>query len=368
LPASNEKGHEIRLIVSDGSKEDSAMAAINVDAAHLPQYPSKRLGAPIKGICLSIGRRFSGKSNLPPSEDELHEYLDVIWRDLQCNSLRLMGDFDDTMLRCIQLSKNLGFKIIAASPRYNRANETTDNDIEAHVKNVIAFSAELEKVRGDSDSVVLVVGNELTIDVRGIYSGLSYDDRVKQISSNWDKTEYHERLNSYLKKILEGVRGKFGGRVTYASGTWEKVEWRQLGFDIVGSNLYFGSQWDTEESFTRNIGSLKKLGNSLFITEFGSAAFRGCGKWGGGAPNRWEGQEYSEEEQAKNIIRQLELYERSGSVDGVFLFDFVEKWTVDEATKFSIMRYFPSPLSPNIPQKPCTRKIGFYAYQSFIVG
>lgn len=44
------------------------------------------------------------------------------------------------------------------------------------------------------------------------------------------------RLNEFLAAVVADSRGRFGGPVTYASGTWEPVDWAP--FDIVAADAY----------------------------------------------------------------------------------------------------------------------------------
>jgi hypothetical protein len=42
--------------------------------------------------------------------------------------------------------------------------------------------------------------------------------------------------NAFLAEAAEAARGQFGGPLSYASGTWEPVDWSR--FDIVGVDAY----------------------------------------------------------------------------------------------------------------------------------
>ena len=44
------------------------------------------------------------------------------------------------------------------------------------------------------------------------------------------------QLNEFLAGVVADARRRFGGRITYASGTWEPVDWTP--FDIVAVDAY----------------------------------------------------------------------------------------------------------------------------------
>ena len=354
LPVSNEKGHEIKLIVSDGMKEDSTSAILPVDPAYVSQYTEKKLGISIKGIGVFWGERFAGEWGTPPSYEEIKESLTVIRNELRCTAIRIISDYEDTVLQATRLALEQQFDKILVSPRYRRVAPDNDTDIEEHARRVIAFSEKVEATRGNSNSLILAVGNELTLDVRGIYDGTTMGDRVEQIRLNQGKKEFDDRLNLYLKKIIEGVRKNYRGKITYCQTNYENVNWKDLGFDVVGMNRYFMPAIETEQKYIGQIGSLKDFGKPVYITETGSATYEGVGLYGGGAWHRYKGEPYSQEEQAKNIAKNIELISKGGA-DAVFLLSFLERQMRDEVSG-GILRYYKTSLH--------RRKLGFYAYQS----
>jgi hypothetical protein len=44
-----------------------------------------------------------------------------------------------------------------------------------------------------------------------------------------------KRLNAFLAEAADAARGRFGGPLTYAAGTWEPVDWSR--FDIVSVDV-----------------------------------------------------------------------------------------------------------------------------------
>jgi len=124
--------------------------------------------------------------------------------------------------------------------------------------------------------------------------------------------------------------------------------------------------------FIQSIRRNRVFSKPLFVAETGSATYEGCGEWGGDAYAHYTNQTYSQEEQAELIRKSMELIMKSDA-DAVFLNGFLDKKTLDhqsygivkferrtpDQASFSIMRHERATLF--------RRKLGFYAYQSFVV-
>jgi hypothetical protein len=95
------------------------------------------------------------------------------------------------------------------------------------------------------------------------------------------------------------------------------------------------------------------------VSEFGCKSYLGASQ-----QEPYRGQPYSQEDQATNIADSIDVSEKAGGVDAVFLFVFAfrmeEGGLPNDANSYGIMRYFGW-------EKPMKRKRGFYAYQSFVV-
>jgi hypothetical protein len=131
------------------------------------------------------------------------------------------------------------------------------------------------------------------------------------------------------------------------------VRWSELEFDIVGLNTFFDAGWKSEDDYVKyRIIPYSKYGKPLLVTETGSATYLGCGRWGANAWARYQGEERSEEEQAKLIKKNVELCIRGGA-KGIFLYTFLEN-RLDDEVSFQIIRYS--------QRKPWLRKLGFSEY------
>jgi hypothetical protein len=98
-----------------------------------------------------------------------------------------------------------------------------------------------EAVRQAGAEVVLVTGCEMSAFCSGFLPGDTYLDRLKTMVTAdlpwWMSLgPVQERLNAFLAEATAAVRSSFGGRVTYASGPWEAVDWAP--FDLVSVDAY----------------------------------------------------------------------------------------------------------------------------------
>jgi len=354
--------HKAHFLVSDTRKEssqeqsvmvlnqsDSLERSIPVDPENVPQFPEWQSRIAVKGVTYHIGRHFLGDYGQPPTHEEMEESLAIIRNELGCNGIRIWGDYEDEMTWCARRAIEKGFTTILLCPRYSRSAPKTDSTIEQHIDRITEFSVKAEELSEKSGSIVLVIGDELTISVRGITTAPTYEERDKQMEGKWgDDYPYADELNNYLRTIVEGVRQHFNGKLTYASAMGERyaVDWRLL--DIVAPHLYLLKDFGSDQMY-RAVSRLKAYHKPIYATEFGAATFKGA--YG---PVDHTDEPYSQEDQAKCIQDTMKAYDRAG-LDGMFLFAFMLKFAED-ADSYGIMRYD--------RVQSCRRKLGFYAFRN----
>ena len=84
-------------------------------------------------------------------------------------------------------------------------------------------------------------GCELTLFNPGFLPGPDSYDRIARLGKPGPRlfaafARLPKRLNAFLAEAADTVRSRFGGPLTYASGTWEPVDWSR--FDIVSVDAY----------------------------------------------------------------------------------------------------------------------------------
>ncbi|ONI88907.1 hypothetical protein ALI22I_17500 [Saccharothrix sp. ALI-22-I] len=137
--------------------------------------------------------------------------------------------------------------------------------------------------------------------------------------------ELPARLDAVLADTAAAVRERFRGKVTYAAGTWEQIDWAP--FDIVSVDAY----GDAGDAFRQGVRDYLRHGKPLAATEFGCCTYRGAAERGGmgwdivdyeADPPRLDG-DYTrdEDEQARYLREMLAVFDEEG-VDTAFWFTF----------------------------------------------
>ncbi len=186
-----------------------------------------------------------------------------------------------------------------------------------------------EELRRAGAEVVLMLGCELSLFVPGFIDGDTTFDRIAVLASGTADygrllPEIRARLGQFFTACLAEVRDIFGGRITYASGTWEFLDWTP--FDLVAVDAYRDAR--NAERFGEELRRLFSYGKPVVVSEFGCCTYQGAGDRGGmgwailtedrridGAYVRDEG------EQVRYLRELLALFEESG-VDSAFWFTF----------------------------------------------
>lgn len=140
-------------------------------------------------------------------------------------------------------------------------------------------------------------------------------------------TEAMERLGGFLREVAAAVRPRFGGRLSYASGPWERIDWAP--FDIVGVDAYRAEH--NQERFRDEVRGHLADGKPVAATEFGCCTYRGAGLRGGtgwtivdeqARPPALDGEYVRDEgEQVRYFDELLTVFEEEG-FDAAFWFTF----------------------------------------------
>ncbi|CAL9327307.1 hypothetical protein [Streptomyces sp. SudanB182_2057] len=191
---------------------------------------------------------------------------------------------------------------------------------------VLAFFADCaqraEALRQEGAQVVLVAGCELSAFAHGFLPGDTYLDRLHAMATAdiqwWTSLgPVPERLNTFLAQAATTVRAHFGGRITYASGPWEPVDWGP--FDLVGIDAYRTAQ--NADTFRIHLREALSHGKPVAVTEYGTCAYRGAGDLGGMAWQPPQGAIPDEDEQVRYLNELLDTFEEE-DVDTALWFSF----------------------------------------------
>lgn len=280
-----------------------------------------------KGINYDTGFFPAGKDSRPAFDpDIVRQEMRIIAEDLHCTAVRISGGDPERLSIAARHAAAAGLEVwFAPFP------------CELTTGQLLPFFADCadraEELRRSGAEIVLVLGCELSLFAAGFLPGENVYERIAAIGSGdpklWaDFSRILSELNDFLAKAAIVARAGFGGRITYASGTWERVDWQP--FDIVAVDAYRDA--DNAADFgeklrERYVGG----GKPLAVTEFGCCAYEGAAARGGmgwaivdytADPPRLDGDyRRSEAEQVDYLNELLQIFEQAG-VDTAFWFTF----------------------------------------------
>jgi hypothetical protein len=280
-----------------------------------------------KGINYDTGF-YPGQHDSRPEfdPDVVAAELRVIARELHCTAVRITGGQPERISLAAEAAAAEGLEVwFAPFPCELTAPE---------LLSVFEDCADrAEHLRRSGASVVLVTGCELTLFNSGFLPGQDSYDRIARLAKPGPRLyaafgRLPKRLNSFLAEAAATARARFRGPLTYASGTWEPVDWAP--FDIVSVDAYrdAGNAGRFIADLRKNLGH----GKPLAVTEFGCCAYQGAAARGGMG---WSIAEYSEggtpqltgdyqrdETEQVTYLRELHEIFRTEGVDLAFWFNF----------------------------------------------
>lgn len=192
--------------------------------------------------------------------------------------------------------------------------------------------------------IVFSVGNELTLECRGLIKGKNYEERAKALSAYLKivlapeeelklfprvmraADSYSKSLEQKLNKLLVVLARKARTAkvpLTYSCAPWEKVKWEK--FDFASTNLYL-SHWNRGR-FGEVLRRMKAAGKPTVLSQFGTASFKGAIEQGSFAsqflaehPNT----QYDEDTQIVGLSEQLKGI-AAAELQGCFVWNLLEK-------------------------------------------
>lgn len=283
-----------------------------------------------KGINYDTGFFPGGADSRPGFDPETarHE-MRVIADDLHCTAVRISGGDPERLSAAGQAAAEAGLEVWFAPFPCERTREELRADFAECARRA-------EDLRVGGAEVVFVTGCELTLFNHGFLDGADFQERIQTMVGGgealWRRMhEIGADLSGFLADALvKSVRPNFGGKVSYASGTWEHIDWQP--FDYVGVDAYRDA--DNAATFAEHLRRLTVHGKPVAVTEFGSCTYTGAGDRGGLGwsivdmtqdPPRLDGVYARDEtEQVRYLRELLAIFEQEG-VDSAFWFTFVNE-------------------------------------------
>ncbi|MCC2274166.1 hypothetical protein LKL35_01750 [Streptomyces sp. ET3-23] len=241
--------------------------------------------------------------------------MTVIADDLHCDVVRITGRDSERMGIAARHAAEAGLEVwLSPFP--------VDQSPEQILPFLVECAQHAEALRRGGAQVVLVTGCELSAFAHGFLPGDTHLDRLHAMATadlQWwlSLGPVPERLNAFLAEAATAVRGHFDGKVTYASGPWEPVDWDP--FDLVGIDAYRSAQ--NADTFRADLRESFAHGKPVVVTEYGTCAYRGAGDLGGMAWQPPHGAIPDEAEQVRYLNELLDIFEEEG-VDTALWFSF----------------------------------------------
>lgn len=253
----------------------------------------------------------------------------IIKNELHCNAIRISGVSIDRIAEASEIALKMGLTVwFSPSFAYNTRESTLDY--------IIRSARVAEKLRMLYPDLIFVTGCELSLFTKGFVKGETGDERLKNLFSPVSqfknmlgiKRNYNKQLNEFLAEAVDEIKKVFHGQITYASGSWEKVEWKI--FDLAGVDLYRSSY--NKLTFLKELKSYKRSEKPVCITEFGCCAYKGADDkgamgwsivdWRSDIPRLNSAYTRDEDVQSKYLLELLNDFENE-NVFAAFVFTFV---------------------------------------------
>ncbi len=252
----------------------------------------------------------------------------VIADDLQCTAVRVSGGDLDRLVVAGRAALDAGLELwFAPFPT-----ELAPSDLARYLADAAERAAALE--RTCPGRVILVAGCEISLFNAGFLPGATFTERAANLSAGAWPDELRaafgrlpSTLDAFFADALTAVRARFRGRVSYASGSWESIDWSP--FDIVGVDGYRDAQ--NAATYRQQLRAYLATGKPVAVTEFGCCTYRGAADRGGlgwaivdwehTPPELDDHYERSEDEQVDYLRELLAIFVAEG-VDSAFWFTF----------------------------------------------
>ncbi|MEU8249476.1 hypothetical protein [Nonomuraea sp. NPDC048916] len=256
-----------------------------------------------------------GRSRHAFDAETVRHEMRVIAGDLHCQVVRVSGADPERLSTAAELAAQAGLEVwFAPFP------------VDVTPPGMLALyadcAARAESLRRGGAEVVLVTGCETTAFGHGFIPGDGYADRLgAMITADmawWQSlADIIPRFNDFLAEAAETVRPLFGGRLSYAAGPWEFIDWSP--FDLVGVDAYRAAY--NADGFREELRGHFRHGKPVVVTEFGTCPYLGASDRGGSAWVVPDGAVPDEGEQVRYLTELLDVFEEEG-VDTALWFTF----------------------------------------------
>jgi hypothetical protein len=323
----------------------------------------------------STGGRLSRETFDPT---QVRREIEIIARELHCTAIRISGRDLSRLELAARYALAEGLEVwFSPFPT-----ELTPDELVPYFAAGARIAANLLQKSG---TVVYVLGCEMTLFNAGFVPGASYLERLQTMmnpaalaSHGLDPMELVRSFQAFLERSVAAVRAEFTGSVTYASGSWEPVDWTP--FDIVGIDHYRDA--GNRDSYREQLRGQFAHGHPVVITEFGCCTYRGAPDRGAlgwtivdrsaDPPRLTENVVRDEQVQADYLRELLAILDEEGA-DGGFWFTFASygnpfhpdsQYDLDCAS-FGVVKILDGANGTTYPDMPWEPKLSFTALAKY---
>ena len=191
--------------------------------------------------------------------------LEIIRADLRANAVRIVGSDVGRMTAVAEIALGLGLEVWFSPACFEYSPEETTARL------VAAAEAAAPLEAAHPGRVIFVAGGELTLFMPGILGGKSVTERLQHLKGD-PALLGNGKLDAYLASLVPRLRAGFDGPLTYASLTFEQVDWGP--FDYVGVDHYREAR--TKDRYVEMLKPFLATGKPVIVTEFGMRTYHGA--------------------------------------------------------------------------------------------
>lgn len=285
----------------------------------------------LRGINYDVGTEFIEGLLSRPDFDEtiVRKEIEIIKNELHCDAMRISGYDIRRLSKASEFALEAGLQVWISPACINASPE------EALVYQVECAKA-AEILRLKYDNVTFVAGCEYSLFLKGFFKGATVQERLRKLFNPLGiilsivglRDKIYTTLNRFLTEATTEIRKHFNGKITYSSGTWERIDWRL--FDITGIDHYMSSYNKT--TYIKKLREYFMYGKPVAVLEFGCCSYKGAAEKGAGGfmiLRLKDGMPYikgnyvrDETVQADYITEMLNLL-KPEKICGAFVFTFV---------------------------------------------
>ena len=328
----------------------------------------------IKGIVYDTGFINAGVTTKEKFDTTIiKREMHIIKNDLHCNAVRITGGDADRLETVAKLAAAEGLEVWYCP-------FTCGLTIDELACFLIDAAERAERIRSSGAEVVFITGSEISLFNKGFFKEETLAEQLALITNPLKFREQlpHVQLHfkAFLTDVVQQIRQKFKGKISYASLPFEGVDWSL--FDFISTDGGHRSA-AIAPYFQKGIQAMVSQGKPVAITEFGCCTYRGAAdkgaradwiiEWVDGRANHLNNTYIrDEDEQTAYLLELLRIFEAE-KIDAVFVNTFarydlphredpIKDLDLASGGVVKVYEDIPGKTYPDMPWEP---KAAFYA-------